>query len=193
MLITKDKRLPWVPQTLADRLDEEGAKRERALADAKRRPAGIVKDGDAGGIQWLEKQVRDYQQYRASFTPEQLQMAAVHAVPAHELRMKVDAEAGSMRKLSPTDQKQVDAVGLESRNLARQAQVETRNKNVDEAERLRKLSTELAFKVREIQQAHQSRTVPLILDLMAASDSRIFSPVRPSVRSRRNAIRHFPI
>jgi hypothetical protein len=176
IVITKDQRLPWLPQTLADRLDEEGATRERALADAKRRPAGIVKDDAAGGIQWLEKQVRDYQQYRGSFTPEQLQMPAVLGVPAHELRKRLDAEANAMRKLSPADQQQVDAVGLESRNLARQAQVETRNKNLDEAERLRKLSTELAFKVREIQQAHQARTVPLILDQMANAELRNLQP-----------------
>ncbi|MEO7135900.1 MAG: hypothetical protein ABI024_16965 [Vicinamibacterales bacterium] len=38
VLITKDKRLPGLPQTLADRLDEEAAKRDKALAEAKRRP-----------------------------------------------------------------------------------------------------------------------------------------------------------
>jgi alpha-tubulin suppressor-like RCC1 family protein len=42
VLITKDKRLPWIPQTLADRLDEEGEKRQKALADAKRRTTGGV-------------------------------------------------------------------------------------------------------------------------------------------------------
>ncbi len=176
IVITKDQRLPWIPQTLADRLDEEGARRERALADAKRRPAGMVKDDAAGGIDWLEKQVRDYQQFRASFSPQQLQMPAVLAVPAHELRSRLDAEANAVRKLSPADQQQVDSIGLESRNLARQAQVETRNKNLDEAERLRKRSTELAFKVREIQQAHQARIVPLILDQTANAELRNLQP-----------------
>ena len=75
VVITKDKRLPWIPQTLADRLDEEGQKREKALAEARRRKPGIVADSDAGGIQWLEKQVRDYQQYRASFTAERASRA----------------------------------------------------------------------------------------------------------------------
>ena len=42
VLITKDHRLPWIPQTLADRLDEEGQKRDKALAEARRRPAGLV-------------------------------------------------------------------------------------------------------------------------------------------------------
>ncbi len=176
IVITKDTRLPWIPQTLADRLDEEGARRERALADAKRRPAGIVKDDDAGGIKWLEKQVRDYQQYRGTFTPQQLQMPAVLAVPATELRNKLDKEAAELRKLSPADQQQADAMGLESRNLERQAQVETRNKNVEEAARLKKLSNELGLRVREIRQAHQARTVPLILDRMADAELKNLQP-----------------
>ena len=33
VVITKDGRLPWIPLTLADKLDAEGARRERALAD----------------------------------------------------------------------------------------------------------------------------------------------------------------
>jgi hypothetical protein len=33
VVMTKDGRLPWIAQTLADRLDREGKRRERALAD----------------------------------------------------------------------------------------------------------------------------------------------------------------
>ena len=33
VIITRGKRLPWIPQTLADRLDAEAEKRRRALAD----------------------------------------------------------------------------------------------------------------------------------------------------------------
>jgi hypothetical protein len=33
VVITKDGRLPWIPQTLADRLDREGKRREEALAE----------------------------------------------------------------------------------------------------------------------------------------------------------------
>jgi hypothetical protein len=84
VLITKDKRLPWVPKTLADLLDEEAAKREKTLAEARRRPAGLVPDSAAGGIQWLEKQVRDLQQYRASFTAEQLRSPGVWGDPTRE-------------------------------------------------------------------------------------------------------------
>ena len=184
VLITKDKRVPWIPQTLAERLDEEGQKRERALAEAKRRPPGMVGDADAGGVQWLEKQVRDYQQYRASFSPEQLRAPAVWGDPGGEGRKKLDADIAELRKLSPADQQQVDSVGLESRNLERQAQAETRNKNTEEAARLRERSRELALKVREIRQTHQARSVPLILDASATYDLKNIQP-GPAERAMR--------
>jgi hypothetical protein len=41
VLITKDGRLPWIPQTLADRLDIEGARRREALADWARTRSGM--------------------------------------------------------------------------------------------------------------------------------------------------------
>jgi len=40
VLITKDGRLPWIPVTLAEKLDAEGEKRERALAEWTRDLAG---------------------------------------------------------------------------------------------------------------------------------------------------------
>ena len=184
VLITKAGRLPWIPQTLADRLDEEGEKREKALAEAKRRPAGTVGESDAGGVRWLEKQVRDYQQYRASFTGEHLRAPAVWGDASGEGKKRVDAEIAALRNLSPEDQKQADALGLESRNLERQAQAEIRNKNPEAAARLREQSRELGLKVREIRQAHQARTVPLILDAMANYDLRNIEP-GPAERAMR--------
>jgi hypothetical protein len=93
VLITKDKRLPWIPQTLADRLDVEGEKRQKALADAKRRPTGAVADDAAGGVEWLEKQVRDYQHYRASFSAEQLKAPAVWGNPGDRGDVLLRSEA----------------------------------------------------------------------------------------------------
>ena len=184
ILVTKDNRLPWIPQTLADRLDEEGTRREKALAEARRRPASLVADSAAGGTQWLEKQVRDYQAYRASFTVEQLRAPAVLGDPTGEGRKRLDAEIAALRKLDPADQKQVDTLGLESRNLERQAQAETRNNNAEEAARLRVQSRELALKVREIQQAHTVRTVPLILDASANYELKNLQP-GPAERAMR--------
>ena len=41
VLITKDGRLPWIPQTLADKLDAEGARRQEKLAEWNRTRAGM--------------------------------------------------------------------------------------------------------------------------------------------------------
>lgn len=89
-----------------------------------------------------------------------------------------------MRNLSVSDQQQADALGLESRNLERQAQAETRNKNTDEAARLRARSNELAVKVREIRQGHLARTAPLIIDALAAYDLKNLQP-GPAERATR--------
>lgn len=41
VVITKDGRLPWIPQTLADRLDREGEKRDKALAEWRQQMATL--------------------------------------------------------------------------------------------------------------------------------------------------------
>ena len=97
VFVTRDGRLPWIPQTLADRLDEEGRRRREALDEARKRPVGLVADDAAGGIQWLEKQVKDYEAYRASFTPEQLKAPAVSGDPTGERRRRLDADIASAR------------------------------------------------------------------------------------------------
>jgi alpha-tubulin suppressor-like RCC1 family protein len=170
VIVTRDGRLPWIPQTLADRLDEEGEKRQRTLADVKRRTAGVPGADAAANLEWLEKQVRDYQQYRASFSAEQLRSPAVWGDPSGAGRTRQEAEAAALRELSPDDQRRFDALGLESRTLERQAQVETRNKNADEAARLRERSRALAIEAREIRQAHMTRAAPRIMDSLAAYD-----------------------
>lgn len=96
--------------------------------------------------------------------------------PTGEGRKRLDAEIAALRNLSPADQQQVDTLGLESRNLERQAQAEIRNKNPEEAGRLRVRSTELALKVREIRQAHTARTVPLMIDATATYDLKNLQP-----------------
>ncbi|MEO6010153.1 MAG: hypothetical protein ABIU38_19055, partial [Vicinamibacteraceae bacterium] len=176
VLITKEKRLPWMPQTLADRLDVEGEKRQKALADAKRRPTGGASEDGAGSIAWLETQVRDYQRYRASFTAEQLNAPAVWGDPTGAGRRTQEADAAALRNLGADDQKRFDALGLESRTLERQAQVETRNQNAAEAARLRERSRALAIEARELRQAHMTRVVPRIMESLAAYDLQNIKP-----------------
>ena len=169
VLITKDGRVPWIPETLADRLDAEGAKRERALADAQRRPAAVA-DGTAGDLEWLEKQVKDYRDYRASFSADQLRAPGVWGDPTGAGRKRLDADIAAMRNLSVEDQRRFDALGLESRTLERQAQAETRAGNAAEATRLRERSRALGLQAREIQRSHMTRVSGRIVDALATYD-----------------------
>jgi len=92
VLITKDERLPWLPQTLADRLDEDGEKRQRALTDARRRQAGAVADDAAGGITWVESrnlERRAQAEARSKNTEEATRLRArsrALAIEAREIR-----------------------------------------------------------------------------------------------------------
>jgi hypothetical protein len=58
----------------------------------------------------LEKQVKDYEQYRASFTSEQLRAPAVWGDPANGGKRKLDAQVAALQKLTTEEQKQVDAL-----------------------------------------------------------------------------------
>jgi hypothetical protein len=163
VILTKDGRLPWIPQTLADRLDVEGARRKQTLDEWNR---GRAKT-DVGTAS-LAKQVKDYEQYRASFTPDQLRMAAVWGDPTGDGKRKLDAQIAALQRLTPDEQKQADAWGQESRALVRQAQVEAANNtNAGDAARLRTQANDLANKVRALRDAHMDAAGPLIADALA--------------------------
>lgn len=57
VVITRDKRLPWIPQTLADRLDAETARRERAL-DEWRKSMASMKVPDAAQMEKAIEMIR---------------------------------------------------------------------------------------------------------------------------------------
>ena len=85
VLITRDRRLPWIPQTLADKLDVEGARRREALAEWNRTRAGMkpmdqaaiqktyemLKKSDAAGA---EKFLADMNAQRQELTRQQQQV-----------------------------------------------------------------------------------------------------------------------
>ncbi len=172
VLISKDGRLPWIPQTLDDKLNAEGERRQRVLDDWRKNIAGrnvpdSVAAQYAATTAEFEKQVRDYQHYRASFTADQLKMAAVSGDPTGEGKRKLDTQAAALRALTPAEQSQIDDLGRQSRALERQAQVETASKNTAEATRLRSQANDLANKVRAIRQDHVDKAAPLVADAEA--------------------------
>ncbi len=188
VLITKDGRLPWLPQTLADKLDAEGARRQRALADWNRTVAGmkpadpakmqsayeLIKKTDPAGAEKLmatvkeqaveverlrqqvypattaqfQKQIADYEKYRASFTPEQLRAPGVWGDPSGEGKRKLEAETAALRALTPDGQRQIDEWTREARRVPAQA-------------------AEFTAKVRELRRIHAEKAAPFIADALA--------------------------
>ena len=141
VVITKDGRLPWIPQTLADKLDAEGERRRKKLEEWQRTRAQmkpmdeaaaqktyemLKKSDPAGAEKFLaearsqaeevkrlqqevypantaqfEKEVKDYEQYRASFTVEQLRAPAVwgdQLAPAGESWMPTSRRSRHCRR-----------------------------------------------------------------------------------------------
>ena len=68
-------------------------------------------------MKWLEKQVRDYQQYRASFSAEQLRGPAVWADPTNEGRTRLENDARALRRLSAEDERRAAVGGPVAREI----------------------------------------------------------------------------
>jgi hypothetical protein len=182
ILITKNGRLPWIPHTLADKLDAEGARRKTKLEEWTRSRASmkaqdaasvqktyeLLKKSDPAGADkylasakeqtdeiarlqrdvypattaQLEKEVRDYEKYRASFTAAQLQSPAVWGDASGQGRRELDAKIASLQALTPDEQRQADEL---ARGQAPDRQV----------------------RIRALRQRHLERASPLMDDATA--------------------------
>jgi hypothetical protein len=158
VVITENGRLPWIPQTLADKLDAEGKRRRDQLAEwlktrsqmkgmdeaAARKTYEMLKKADPAGAEkfltemtsqaeeirrlqqdvypattaQLEKAVKDYEQYRASFTADQLRAPAVWGDPSGAGRRKLDADIAALQALPPAVQAQIDALPRDNQRAA---------------------------------------------------------------------------
>jgi hypothetical protein len=157
VVMTKDGRLPWIPLSLKDQLDAEGARREKILAEWKAEIARRSVPDDAKAQQAFERRLDLYRRYRASFSPSELEAPAVWNDPSGDGQRRLDARLKELAQLSAGEQKQVDDWGREARVLQTQAQVEAiKNKNQSEAVRLRAQVNDLANKVRAVRVAHQA-------------------------------------
>ena len=72
----------------------------------------------------LEKELRDYEKYRASFTAAQLQSPAVWGDASGQSRRELDAKIASLQALTPDEQRQVDQ-WTRDRTPERQVQIRT--------------------------------------------------------------------
>jgi alpha-tubulin suppressor-like RCC1 family protein len=78
----------------------------------------------------LEKEVRDYEQYRASFTAEQLRAPAVWGDPSAAGRRKLDADIAALQALTPAEQAAIDALPRDNERAARMREIRQRHMEV---------------------------------------------------------------
>lgn len=160
LIITKDGRIPIVPITLADRLDQEATflatRLEEVRAALAAKPQAAVEAIQRREQTELLRQVEALRAYRASFTPEELRSAWIpyDGAPSPELR-RLEAEVKALQALSPDDQAQVNALGARVRAL--QVQARTRGTAPDEATRLRQEASTLLTQANAIALAQQQR------------------------------------
>jgi hypothetical protein len=118
----------------------------------------------------LERQVQEYQRYRASLSAEALRSPAVYADTTGAKKREMEARLAAIRNLTPADQQRADELTKQANALGRQAQAEAAKKNTAEAARLRAESNALGLQAREIRQRHMERVAPLIVEEMARYD-----------------------
>jgi hypothetical protein len=215
IVVTKNGRLPWIPKTLNDKLNELEEERLRYLktweeqkaARKVQDPALVQKNYEMfkktdpkGAANYLKsmrdleqqiqkakageppidaefkKQMDDLKAYRTSFSAAQLASPAIWTDPTESGKKAMEAQVKALSDLTPEEQKQIDEWGRDGRSIERQAQVETKNKNTEEAARLRAQANELYNKGRELRKAHQERVQPQIDDLRAQYALRNLKP-----------------
>src|SRR5688572_17101562 len=75
----------------------------------------------------MEKEVKDYEQYRASFTADQLRAPAVWGDPSGAGRRKLDADIAALQALPPAAQAQIDALARDSERAAKMRTIRQRH------------------------------------------------------------------
>ena len=177
VLITKDGRLPWIPVTLADKLDAEGEKRDRALAEWKRDLANkktpdeaamqktyeMLKTSDPAGAEKFLASVRETATELARLQRDvyPLQTAALERQVAAYKQYRASQSTEALRSAAvwgdPNGEgkKKLDARLDELRALSPADQQEVKAN---------------PGKARAIRQAHMERAAPLITEALAAYD-----------------------
>ena len=139
VLVTKNGRLPWIPLTLADKLDVEGAKRDRALTEymagqaratppdlaAAERAAQMMRPSDPAGadkylqtvretIQELARQQKEVIPARIAFLKKQVEMYQAYRAGFTPEQLRAPAVWGDP---SGEGKKKLDARIVELRSL----------------------------------------------------------------------------
>ncbi len=141
LMIAKDGRLPIVPVTLADRLDQESADLAKRLGEVRQslasNPPATVETIQRGELTELLRQVEALRTYRASFTPEQLRSAWIRNDDSRQSPEWPQTETQIKALETPSLQNQAELNSIGARVRALQLQARTRGTTPDDAAKLR--------------------------------------------------------
>jgi hypothetical protein len=175
VLLNRDGRLPVVPETVKDWMDNEQRIEEKILADAQR-----SKDNARGNpiaelnLELAKRRLEACRGYRAKLSPAEL--AAPWGLATAEAEREWAPRIKQITQLPPAVQQEVNARAQQSRALERQAVVErTKNRNPAEADKLMAEARALNAKNAELMLAHQNKVAP---ELAAAAEMRKLAAVK---------------
>jgi len=183
VVITKGGRLPWIPQTLADRLDAETARRERALADWRQQLASM-KAPDMSQMEKAAAAMRpsdpagaDRMLASVAETARELARQQQEVYPALTAQFEKElADVKRYRASFSAEQLRMPAVwtdvdGAGKRQL--EARIRELNTLSPEQEQLIRSRAQTAVAVRN---THRDKVAPLLREAQAAYDIAYLKP-----------------
>ena len=183
VVITKGGRLPWIPQTLADRLDAEIARRERALADWRQQLAGMKApdmsqlEKAAAAMRQTDPAGADKMLASVAETARELKRQQQEVYPAMTAQFEKElADVKRYRASFSAEQLRMPAVWTDGDGAGkRQLEARIRELNMlsPEQEQLMRSRAQTAAAVRN---AHRDKVAPLLREAQAAYDLAYLKP-----------------
>lgn len=183
VVVTRDGRLPWIPQTLADRLDAEAVKRERALADWRQQMASM-KPPDAARLDATVEMIRKTdpagaEKLKASLNETALVMRHKQQVVYPPMTAQFEKEVADLRHYRSSfseEQLRMPAVWTDTDGNGKRRldeQVRELNTLTGLEEQLIRSRAQTSVAVRN---ARRDRVAPLIRDAMAEYEIAYLKP-----------------
>jgi hypothetical protein len=193
LMIAKDGRLPIVPVTLADRLDQESAYLATRLGEVRQSlassPPATVETIQRGELTELLRQVEALRTYRASFTPEQLRSAWIRNDDSRQSPEwpQTQTQIKALETPSLQDQAELNAIGARVRAL--QLQARTRGTTPDDAAKLRAEANTLLNRAAAINLAQKQKVQAQVI---ALRNDVALKMIRPGDASQANQFKDDP-
>lgn len=173
VVVSRDNKLPLIPETVKMRLDGEEAILQKQLASAQASAGKGIAMADLNVEMW-KRRLATLASHRANLTPAEL--AAPWGMLTAEAEREWAPRIKAIEQLPPAEQQQVSERAQQSRALERQSIVErTKNKDAAAADKLKAESAALNAKNAEVMTAHRNRIAP---ELAAADEAKKLAAIK---------------